>query len=289
MRSLSIQGVAVPTGGAIRLSMTTVSSGSTVTLSRAVSGVSGVGPYTPLYGPGVPIPAYVDAGDALPSPLVSGSIYVYQLTDGTSTVTTGGIQPAPAMSIQQEPLTSLVISLLQAGINNLIPPSGISSPIKVLQAMPIAALPPLPFVVINPDLIEQSEIPIGQDVERYGRSAQWTKTAFARRMFRISIFAANAVDREWYRDATIAIWEALTGSVFTFIGVDVRHKWIANSGQVAGDKGGQTPGFYYADVMVEIEGTFNITILPTYGRIETITTTASVGGGAAVVATVPLS
>ena len=258
----------VPTGGAI--SLTINASGTAMTFSRAVSGVSGIGAYTQLYS-GAPIPLYIDAGDLLPAPLVSGATYVYKLVDANGTTQTSGINPYAQLNIEQEPLLALMIRLLQAAFNNLVPPAGVT-PCQVLQCMPLAGIPPMPFVTVNLDLFQQGEIPIGQNVQNYdNQNSTWTITGFAKRIFRISVLATNTADRDYYRDATVAMLESIINSVFLPLGLDIRHSYQAASGQVAKSTEQMNPGFYYCDVMLTVEGTFNISIVTTYGQISVIT------------------
>jgi hypothetical protein len=266
----SIKSLLVPTGGAISFSI--VSSGTT-TFSRAVSGVGGLGSFTQLYSGG-PIQTYVDTGDMLPAPLDPTQLYVYQMVDANGTLTTPPIQPYVALNLQQEPLLALLIRLLQAGVTNLITPTGVQ-PCQVLQAMPLVGFPPMPFMVVNMDLMQQAEIPIGQSAEAVDMNGNWTMTGFARRVFRISVLAQNTTDRDFYRDASIGIFESIIKSVLTPLGLDVRHRYQAAAGQVANDNMGQSPGFYYADVMCTFEGTFNILITPQYGLMNTITFTGT--------------
>ena len=280
----SIVGKLVPTGGAITLAVNAVGSG--VTFSRAVSGASGIGAYTTLYsGAASGIVQYLDTGDLLPAPLSSGSIYVYQLVDNNGTFTSPGYQPAPQLNVEIEPWLSTMIRLFQAGLSNITPPNSVSSSVQVLQQMPIVGLPPMPFVTINQDLIQQEEIPIGQNVEIPDWTGGWTITAQAKRVFRISIMATNTSDRDFYRDAIIGIFESLVLAVFNPLSNDVRHRWQASSYQMANDPSGMGPGFYGADVLCELQGSLNIQITPNYGNIETITFTGTTRDGVQAVVT----
>lgn len=289
MSVLSIIGSPVPTGGAVTLALT-FADDNPITLERAVSGIAGLGPWVTLYT-GEPTPVYIDPGEKLPTlaNLDPAAAYVWRVTDASGSVMTAAIQPVAGLNVEQELLTNLVIRLMQAGMRIVVPPAGITAPLNVLQAMPVAGVPPMPFVVVNPDLIQQAEVPIGQDVQNYDNDTGiWTQTTFVRRVFRVSITASNAPDREWYRDAAIAVWRSLTGSVFSKIGLDIRHRFQANSGQIAADSKGMTPGFYYSDVLLVIEGTMNLSMATFYGIIERIDTTAELPGGGAIEVSVPI-
>jgi hypothetical protein len=264
----SILGQSVPTGGAITLSIS--ASGSGMVLSRAVSGVGGLGPFTTLYS-GSPVAAYIDAGDYLPAPLSSGSLYVYQLQDANGTTQSAAYQPSPQLNVEIEPWLYLMIRLFQAGISNLTPPNGVNSNVQVLQQMPIVGIPPMPFVTINQDLIQQQEVPVGQSISQPDYTGTWAVTEQAKRVFRITVMATNTADRDYYRDACIGIFISLIASVFNNLGDNVTHRWQASSYQMADDPNGMSPGFYGADILCEVKGTFNIAITQNYGIMETIT------------------
>jgi len=264
----SLKTTLIPTGGAVSLS---ISASGATTLSRAVSGVSGLGAFTQLYS-GPAIQYYLDVGDLLPAPLVATDQYVYQLTDTSGTLTSSPITPACFLNLQIEPLLSILIRLLQAGINNLVPPTGINKA-QVIQAMPLGGLQPMPFIVCNLDLKQMSDIPIGQTAEQVDKDGNWTMTGFARYIFRTSILATNSLDRDFYRDAVVGIFLSIIKSVFSPLGLDIRHNYQASSGQVANDTDAKAPGFYYCDVLTTFEGTFNTLITPSYGLMNTITFT----------------
>ncbi len=260
---------AVPTGGAITLNIT---ASGMMTLSRSVSGINGFGPYVPLYtGPAVPF--YVDAGDLLPGPLSPNNFYAYRVTDTVGTVDSVPLQPILEFNPQIEPLTALLIRMLQGAINVLAVPYGVSK-VQVLQAMPIEGLPPLPMIVVNLDVIQQEQIPIGQQVPIYQDLGNGTITAtiasYAKRIFKISILTDNAVERDFYRDMLPGFLEVFAVSVLAPTGLNNEHRYQLASGQVAKDQIGKAPGFYFADVMLEFSGQLNITVNAQYGLIEHI-------------------
>lgn len=298
----TLMGEIVPTGGAIALTLTTAISGA-INLSRATSGLpagSGLSAFTTLYS-GAPFATklmpdgdpfetpYIDTGDLLPAPLNPAQLYVYQLTDVNGSVQTPPLLPAVELNIQQEPLTQMLIRLLQAGINSLTPSSfnvsGGKIP-QVLYDMPLAGFPPMPFVTVNLEILEQREIPIGQNVQNTDSVGNWTITGFARFLYRISVFANSSQERDFYRDAVIGIFRGILQSVFVPLGKDVRHSFMSTTGQVVKDKIQEIPGFYYSDVMLEFQGTFNTLITITYGLINTINFTATTPDGTTIEAQV---
>lgn len=260
---------AVPTGGAITLA---IAASGTMTLARAVSGVSGLSAFTSLYS-GLPIQFYVDCGDLLPGPLSPSTLYVYELVDENGTLVTSPTTPALSFSPQIEPLTALLIKMLQGAVNALAVPNNVSK-VTVLQAMPIVGVPPMPFITVNLDVIQQDQIPIGQQVPIYQDLGNGTVVAtiagYCHRMFKISILADNAVERDFYRDMMPGFLEIFATYVLAQAGLNNEHKYQIASGQVAKDPVGKAPGFYFADVMLEFSGNLNITVSTNYGLIEHI-------------------
>jgi hypothetical protein len=265
----------IQTGGVIAMSISGAVSGA-ATLERAVSGQA----FSTIYS-GAPISFYIDIGDGLPSPLSSGSAYVYRYTDATGSGLSSYITPSSVLVQQQEPLTQILIRLLQGAFANLTPPAGVR-PVQVMQQMPLGGNIPMPFMVINLDLIQQSAVPIGQSVAPLsalvtggGTGSGYTLTGFAKRTFRISVLSDNGIERDFYRDNLIGVLEAIYAPILQPLGLDVSHKWMASSGQIAKDIQGKAPGFYFADVLLDFEGTLNVVVTPVYGTIAQITTTVS--------------
>lgn len=268
----------VPTGGAVALRFTTAASGN-ITLSRAVSGAGGIGVFEPIYQ-GQPLAAsginqfFLDYGDGLPAPLVSGTAYVYQLADQNGITQTAGVLTPSSFNLESDGITQIMQRLLQAAVTNNIPPTGVK-PARVAQAMPLNGMPPMPFVVLTPELLQQHEQQIGEDVELPDNNNIWTMSEFASRLFRISAIAQTAVERDYYRNLIVAVFKMACAYVFSQIGDNVTHTWQAASYQVSDANQGLGPGFYGVDVLVEITGTFNLAIMTSYGLIETIVATAS--------------
>src|SRR5215469_938236 len=295
----TINATVIPTGGAISLTFVTASGGN-ILLSRATSGVSGLSEFTPLYS-GMPLNTqygdqlYLDLGENLPGNiLLPNAQYVYQLTDSTGTYTTPALTPVSSLQLQTIDFVPILISLLQGAITATQLPNGINK-CRVLQAMPINGLPPMPFVVVNPDLIQQEYVPIGESVYNLGGQLQqpnavniFTQAGSAKNVFRISIFALSAVERDFYRDLIIAVFRISLISVFQSLGVDWEHHYQATSFQATEVGHGLVPGFYGADILLELLGTSNVTIITHYGIIETITGTFSGASGSVTLAHVPV-
>lgn len=272
--TLSITPSVVPTGGAIILDFTLdseITPKSPMTLSRAISTDGTLSAFTQLYT-GNALQLFIDVGDSLPKPLAPGTSYVYRVTDATGALEqTEPLLPTGSILIDPDGLTSLLIRLLQAGVSNMTLWPGIKLA-TVSNAMPITGFPTLPFVVVNLDLIQQENVPIGQNTEQPDGSNIWTVASYAKRIWRVSVLSTTAAERDFYRDGLIAIFQSLLGSVFSALGSNMSHRFQAASGQTSDEYQGKSPGFYFADVMMEVLGVFNTTIQTSFGLIETITT-----------------
>jgi hypothetical protein len=278
----------IPTGGAIGLSLTTATSGS-IALSRAVSGSGGLGAFVTLYS-GAPLSAtgeacfFLDLGDQTPGPLQAGSLYVYQLTDNTGTVQSSPTATPSSINIEEVQYEQIIINLLQGAINTARDGGTLAPGIKwarVMSAMPLTGNFPLPAIFVNPDLIAQEHIPIGQDNETIGDLIQpaqvnnWTQTEQDRHMFRITVMALSAEERNYYRDFCAAVLRIAVAYAFSQIGADSSHNLEMVSYQEVDQTNLMIPGFYAADILYEFVGVGNIKITTSYGLISTITTTTS--------------
>lgn len=261
----------VPTGGAISLAITGAVSGA-ATLSRAASGQA----FTQIYS-GTPLMQFVDAGEGLPQPLNQQTAYNYQYTDSLGTATSNFITPAAQLTVTPEQLTQLLIRLLEGGLQSLNLPANISKLPQVTQAMPLGGNIPLPLIVINQDIVQQADTSIGQSMAPFPGADPLTQQliSLTRRVFRVSILALNAPDRDFFREAVVAIFEAIWLTVLAPFGLDVVHRWQVSSGQVAKDPVQMAPGFYFADIMLEFVGNLSFTLTPGFGIIKQIAVTVS--------------
>lgn len=278
----------IPTGGAVRLDMpgyvqSPGASGNitSMTLSRAVSGATGVSAWTTLYS-GEPLPVWVDAGDNMPAPLDGSTPYVWQVADATGTTRIGPVVPAPSLTFEQDGLSQLLIRLLQAGVNNLTLPPGVQ-PVQVTTSMPVGGWQAMPFITVNQDLIQQTDVGIGQDVPNPDESNAWTIWMNCKRIWRVSILSAAAEERDFYRDSLLAIYQVLLATVFAPIGQNVTHTVQAASGNSVDEQEGKSPGFCFSDVIMELNGVFNTHVITGYGIIEKFSVTVTPTGGSGTV------
>ena len=259
---------AVPIGGAAMLSLPDYlvpPSGVTfMAISRAVSGSA----FATIYS-GATMPVYVDAGDGTPSPLSSGSAYLWNVTDDRGTTQVGPVTPVSMVRYTSDGLTNLLIRLLQCGVDSIVPPAGVNKT-QVTTEMPQGGWQALPFVVVNLDLIQQSDVGIGEDVPYPNPDNDWSLWSLAKRIWRVSIFARNVKERDFWRDRLLGVYRVLKATVFAGVGLDVTHSYQAASYTSAEEWQGHTPGFYGADLMLELSGTFNTVVLTSYAAIEEI-------------------
>ena len=270
----------LPTGGAVLLALYGAEAGNfapsgvtSLTLSRAVSGATGLGTFSPFYT-GKPLPYWVDVGDG-PStssePLSPTTTYVWQATDDNGTTQVGPATPGNAIMTVPDGFTQLLIRLLQAGTANATRPPGVTAaPAQVTTKMPLGGWGATPFIVVNLELIQQSDTALGQDVLNPLLDNTWTLPAWAKRVWRVTVFSQNADERDFYRDTLLILFRALKATLFSQVGMNIRHSFQATSGTTADEWIGQGPGFYWSDVLFELEGTFDVTILTGFGLIEHI-------------------
>jgi hypothetical protein len=282
--SLSITPTVLPTGGACGLSFTTAVSGD-ISLER--SPYPGTPVYTQLYS-GTPLNPrgepqfFLDLGDQTPAPLQPTTQYIYQLTDVTGTIVSDPITPVASINLDRTDWDSIFISLLQGAIDVVQLPKGINR-CRVVYAMPLNGLQPMPFIVVNNDLLQQEEVPLGQANPTLGEgflqppySKIWTQTGLDKHIYRISILSTSATERSFYRDLIIATFRANLYYIFQQVGNDITHSYQAASYQSTASHDGMLPGFYGADVMLEFTGTNNVSIVTSYGIVEEIISTTIV-------------
>lgn len=274
-----LQAFAVPTGGVIGLKLTTAVSGA-VTLTRAISGASGLSSLTTLYS-GSPLSEtgetcfYLDIGDGTVGPLEGGKLYFYTLTDINGAATAGPMAPPSSVTLEEANYTQIVIAILQGACNTATLPEGVKRA-RVMNAMPLQGVPPLPMIFVNPEIVAQEEIPIGADDEHVGDLRQpatenvWTQTEQDHHMFRITCMSLNAAERDFYRTFIIATLRIAIAYAFSQFGADTKRSLEATSYQEVDSPQGMVPGFYAVDVLMSFTAVGNVKVTTSYGLIETI-------------------
>ena len=284
----------LPTGGAVSLAFYGAEAGkfappsgvASMVLSRAASGAA----FMQIYA-GAPLPFWCDAGDGpltSSTPLDPATSYTWQVVDNGGTTEVGPVAPAGSIVTVPDAFTQLLIRLLQAGLDNAPRPAGVSvQRAQVTTKMPSGGWGTLPFVVLNLDLIQQSETAVGQDVLNPDANNLWTLPGWARRVWRASVLSPDADERDFYRDTLLVVFRALKATLFSQVGQNIRHSFQAASGTSADEWIGLGPGFYWADVVMEIEGSFDVTIATGFGLIGAIDVDAVVQPFAEPAAPVP--
>lgn len=269
---------AIPSGGAVALKLYSSSpTGWSLTRSISQSGVlvSGVAvplptPVPPIYGTAMTRIVVLDTGDGTNFPLDPTQLYVYDFTTSVGTISTPALPVGANIQIVQDDLTLILVRLLQSGLRSLSYPSQFKNKPTVTHSMPIAGMPTLPLVAINQSFFGQAEVPIGQSNQNSNfESNQSTVTGIADRVYSVAIIASNVAERDFLRDAVIGIFYTILGPVLESIGQDARHSFAVDSGQVVSEA--TNPGFYFAECMLKISGSYNVVVTSDYGVIEAIT------------------
>ncbi len=281
---------AVPTGGAVMLEFPgyfpVPSQATSLTISRSIAG-SGI--WTVIYQ-GPPVGVFIDVGDGTPRPLDPTISYIWQAVDYSGTTVSAPVTPAASFIGVPDQLSQILIRLLQGAINSMRLPPGIQ-PTQITTRMPQNGWQAMPFIVVNLDLIQQTEVQIGEDVLNPTPDNNWTLFANAKRIWRVTIMSQDVEERDFYRDTLLAVFRVLKATAFGPLGINVTHAFQAASYASAAEYEGVAPGFYAADLMLELDGIFPAAVLTHYPVITeivpdgnyatdlfTITLTPSAGG-----------
>ena len=259
-----------PTGGIAILKLKSAGDASSWSLVRSV--VSGTGTtqtVTLISGPSDSVPVFVDIGDGTKAPLDPTLSYQYTFTTSKGTATAGPIVPAAAIELEQDQLTEIMMRALTSGIRSLVLPAGFNNRPTVFHAMPMGSQPTLPMISLNDTLLQQGDIPIGQNNPNNRLTNTLIIGGQALRHYTIAVCTTTAKERGWYRDAVLAIFHSIFGTILAAIGENATHRFQVHSSQVTGD--GMQPGFYYAEIMLELTGSFAVGVSTTYGVINEIT------------------
>lgn len=268
-------GYIIPSGGVVVLSVSGIAQGGLLTYSRSF----GSGAYS-LIASGYPtssMDTFVDYGEGLQGPLPSNmGAYNYMIQDVSGTAYVTGLTPYTSLSVTPDYATVLVERCLEAGIDGITLPPGFQRP-TVTHEMPKAGFQKLPFVLVNQVTMQQTRTQIGQDfpsTQLFGTKQSQTLAVIARRSWRVEIFTRTVTERDFYRDAVLAIFTSMLGSVFQALQLDTSHSFMVHQDQRA-DKD-MDPGFYFADILFNVEGSYNVNLTPEYSGVMEIP--VSVGG-----------
>lgn len=258
-----------PTGGIVILKLKSEAPADSWSLVRAV--VSGTGltqQVTLVEFPTSPIPVYLDIGDGTLEPLDPTLNYQYTFTTAAGTAVTDSIQPAAAITIEPDPITSILLRALESGLRSLTIPAAFRDRPRVFHAMPMNIQPTLPMISLNDTLLQQAEIPIGQNNLANFSSNTQVIGGQAMRHYTIAVMTTTVKERLFYRDAVLAIFHAILGTILQAIGENATHRFQVHSSQVVGSD--TQPGFFFAEILLEISGGFSVGVTTSYGVIKQI-------------------
>lgn len=266
----------LPTGGLISLGLTSAAN-DTWTLTRAVSGASGLSTPVTIYdGPclaGIsndpPMEmTFIDANDGSPLPLDQNTAYVYTFTTSNGFATTPPITPSVSIEIEPDPLVDLIIKMLTAGVQALRIPAGFPNKPTFLHSMPVNSQPSLPLIAINQDLMQQEHVGIGDGIDPDMKLNRYTVSAIVSRRLNVTVATTTVEERKFYRDAILTIWRAMLGPFLGVIGQDINQRFQAADNQNV--EPNSQPGWYYSEIMLDFSGTFNVGVTTNYGQVAAI-------------------
>ena len=265
----SIIVTSIPTGGAVLIQFPGYFPPSPratdLTVSRSVTG-SGI--WATIYH-GPPIGVFIDVGDGLPGPLDPATSYIWRVSDYSGNVISESITPSSYFLSEPDQLTQILLRLLQGALNSMTLPPGIKRPLLTIK-MPTNGMQAMPFIVVNLDLIQQTEVAIGEDVPQPTNDNIWTLFANAKRLWRVTIVSPDAEERDFFRDTLLSVFRVLKATAFGPLGQNVTHTFQAASYSSVQEYQGISPGFYCADLMLEIDGLFPTAVLTNYLPIRDI-------------------
>ena len=214
-----------------------------------------------------PLQVYFDLGDGTNAPLDSSQLYAYTFTTSNGTIQTPPLSPACSILIEQDHVSSILYRALQSGVAALALPASFRNKPQVIHAMPLAGagMPVLPSISFNETLVQSTDYRIGEDVDTDSTINQFQVATQALRHFTVFVMAANVQEREFYKDAVIAIFSSML-PILNKIGVNVTHRFQASTGQLTGRS--NEPGYYFAEILLEFIGLYTVGITTSYGMIK---------------------
>lgn len=269
----SLEYTVSPTGGTVLLQPTSDAVPESWLLERWIS-VSGVPVSGVTLSQGVAgqptLQVFVDIGDGSNTPLDTSLSYIYRFTTAAGVVDTPPLTVGCSISLEPDHVSAILYRALQSGIAALKLPAAFTNKPVVMHAMPLAGegTPTLPAVSFNETFLQQEEYRIGEDVDEDSTVNEWHVASQALRHYTVFVMAANVREREYYKDAVIAIYNSILGPILNRIGNNSRHRFQSTSSQVVGRA--NEPGFYFAEILLEFTGLYSVGISTTYGLIENI-------------------
>ena len=148
----TVTAVVPPVGGAIFLSIQALSP-MTITRTPQSTGIP-----VQIYN-GVAVPYYIDQGEGYSTNVefLPNDTYTYTIADSSGSTSTDPLVTTASITINPDQITSVIVKLIKAGINNLVltQPGWIKP--RVFHALPTSGTPQLPFIVVTFDLLQQND------------------------------------------------------------------------------------------------------------------------------------
>lgn len=261
----------LPTGGIVVMDLASEGPPASWLLTRSVVGVSGLTHTTSLVsGSADEIPFFIDLGDGNNQnvPLDPASLYAYEFTTSMGTVSTETICVSGTITLEPDHMTSILARSMQAGLAALSLPAQFTQRPTFSYAMPITTQLRFPMVILNLDLLQQQEIPIGQGTMAEVINNIYNVPAQALRRYVVRVYTTNVEEREFYRDAVIGIFNTILTPLFQRIGQNTHHSFQAVNGQIVGDQ--MQPGAFYAEIALQFSGLYNVAVSSYFPTIEVI-------------------
>lgn len=265
----SIDWQIAPTGGIIILKLHSLAAPSSWILTRAVQVGGALTESTVLVSdPATIQPVFLDIGDHLKTPLDPAKQYIYTFTTAAGTAITAPIQPAASIKLEPDHMTEVLLRALQSGVRSLLLPATFNHRPVVYFAMPMGVQPTLPMITLNDTLLQQGDIPIGQNNSHDFRHNRYDITGQAMRHYTIAVMTTTPQERQFYRDAVLGIFNAILGPILNSIGENTTHRFQVHNSQVT--SADTQPGFYFSEILLEFTGSFNVGVSTSFGLIENI-------------------
>lgn len=261
----------LPTGGIVVLDLDSTGDPSSWVLTRSVVGVSGLTDAATLVsGSAEALPVFIDLGDGGQQnvPLDPTSIYRYEFATTKGVVTTDTISVSGTIILERDYMSRVLARSMQAGLASLVLPSGFSQRPSFSYSMPITTQIRFPMILINLELLQQHEIPIGQGIAGDEYHNTYNTPSVAMRRYIVRIYATTVDERDFYQDAVIAIFNTILSPLFQRIGQDVNHSFQAANGQIVGDQ--MQPGAFYSEIALQFTGLYNVGVSTYFPLIEVI-------------------
>lgn len=266
----------LPTGGIVVLNLESTAPSATWNLTRyIVSGSTLTDPVELWTGGPDRIPVYIDLGDGGTQnvPLSPLSLYAYEFETSAGSVTTETLCVSGTIVLEPDHMTKILARAMQAGLASLSLPTQFTQRPSFSYAMPITTQLRFPMVIMNLDLLQQQQIPIGGGIGEPVIGGLYNIPAMALRRYVMRVFTTNVDERDFYRDAIIGIFNTILVPLFQQIGQDVNHSFQAANGQVVGDQ--MQPGAFYSEIALQFSGLYNVGVSSYFPSVEEITFVAS--------------